>query len=117
METARRKLGFASDATDEGLAYWSGEGLRSSPFVSPDEAPYARLGLEESDEDGEGEREDVMDEGQKIRRDEKVRKYGFSGRGSIGRVKLSTDMNGNCEAGGGGPGSSAGSKVWSGLGC
>ena len=89
MESARRKLSFASDATDEGLAYWRGEGLRSSPFVSPlDEAPYARLGLEESDEGGEGETEDIMDEGQEIRRDMKVRKYGFRGRGSIGQVKF-----------------------------
>ena len=89
MESARRKLSFASDATDKGLAYWRGEGLRPSPFVSPpDEAPYARLGFEEPDEDCKGEMEDVMDVGQKIWRDMKVRKYCFRGRGSIMRVKF-----------------------------
>jgi len=111
VDGARGKLSFASDATDEVLEHWRDEELRSSLFVSPpDEAPLARLGLEESDADGEDEAEDAMDEAQKIWRDMKVRKYGSGGGGSIGRVKFSTDVNRKSRAGGGGTGSSAGSK-------
>ena len=56
----------------------------------PHEAPLGRLGLEMCDADGEGGVEDGMDEAQKIRRDTNVRKYGG---GSIGRVKVSTNVN------------------------
>jgi len=59
----------------------------------PDEARLARLGLEKSDEDGKSGVEDGTDEAQKIRRDMKVRKSGFVGGGSIGGVKVSTNVN------------------------
>ena len=55
--------------------------------------------------------EDGVGDAQDIWRHMKVRKYGSGGRGSAGRVKFSTDVNGNSEAGGGGTGSSAGSKT------
>lgn len=110
IEGARRKFSFASDTTDEDLAYWRDEELCSSPFVALDEAPLARLGLEESDADGEGEAEEGMDEARKIWRDMKVRKHGSGGGGSIGRVRFSTDVNRNGGAGDGETGSSAGSR-------
>ena len=44
----------------------------------------AGLGLEESDADDECETEDVIDEGQNIRRYMKVRKFGFWGAGALG---------------------------------
>lgn len=110
IDGARRKFSFASDTTDEVLTCWRDEELRSSPFVSPDEAPPARLGLEESDADGEGEAEEGMDEARKIWRDMKVRKYGSGGGGSIGRVRFSTDVNRSSGAGDGETGSSGRSK-------
>ena len=76
------------------LTYRRDEESRSSLFVPPpDEARLARLGLEKSDEDGKSGVEDGTDEAQKIRRDMKVRKYGFVGGGSIGGVKVSTNVN------------------------
>jgi len=58
--------------------------------------------LEESDADGEGDVEDGVDEAQKIRKDMKLGEYGSGGGGGgIERVKLSTDVNGGGEAGGG----------------
>jgi len=75
VDSARRKLSFATDATEEVLAYSCDEELRTSSFVSPpNEAPLAMLGLEESNPDGGGEAEEGMDEAQKIWRDMKVRK-------------------------------------------
>ena len=72
--------------------------------------PLARFGLDESDADGEGEAEDCMKEAQNIWEGMKVRKYGFENGESIGRVKVSTNMNRNSGVRGGGIGSSAGSK-------
>ena len=72
VDSALSKSTFASDATDKVLTYWHGKELRSSPSVlSLDEAPLARLGLDESDAGSEGKAE-----AQNIRRDMKVRKYG-----------------------------------------
>lgn len=51
-----------------------------------------------------------MDEAQTIWRDMKVRKSSSRSRGSIEQVKVSTDVNRNDGAGGGGMGSCAGSK-------
>lgn len=59
VDSPRRELSFASDPTDEVLTYWCDEELRSSAHVvPPDEAPLDRVGLGESDTDGEGEVED-----------------------------------------------------------
>jgi len=51
--------------------------------------------------------EDGMDDAQNIWRHMKVRKYCSGARGSVGRVKFSTDVNGNGRAKGRGTGSSA----------
>jgi len=68
--------------------------------------------LGESDADGKGDMEDGMDEAQKIRRDMKLEEYGSrGGGGGIERVKISTDMNRNGEAGGGRAGGSFRSKT------
>jgi len=81
VDSALRKLPFASDAAEEVLTHWRDKELRSSPSVlSLDEAPLARLGLDESDAGSEGKAE-----AQKIWRDMMVRKYGSGGGGSIGR--------------------------------
>jgi len=99
VDSAGRKLRFASDLTDEILAYWSDEELRSSAFVPPpNEAPLDRCGLEESDIAGEGEAEGGMGDARNIRRDMKAREYGLGGRESIRRGKFSTDVNGDGEA-------------------
>ena len=93
--SALRKSTFASDAADEVLTHWRDKELRSPPFVlSLDEAPLARLGLDESDTGSEGKVE-----AQKIWRDMEIRKYGFGGGGSIGWVKFSTGVNRNSGAG------------------
>jgi len=68
-----------------------------------DQGPIDRFDLEESDADSEGEAEDGMDEARKIWRDMKVRKYGSRGGGSIGCMKLSTDVIGMVELGVKGP--------------
>ena len=62
-------MSFAGDATDEVLACWRDEELRSSFLSPPDEAPLASFGLEESDADGGGKAEDSMDKAQKIWRE------------------------------------------------
>ena len=85
--------------------------MRSSELVSPpDEAPLARLGLEGSGADSKDEVGESIDEAQKTRRYMKVMKYGSGSGGSIGRVKISPDVNRNGGARGGGAGSSAGRK-------
>ncbi|CAZ83056.1 unnamed protein product [Tuber melanosporum] len=100
--SGKRLSSFSSDATDE-ITYWRDGESFSSPFLSlPDEAPLVRLGLEESDADGEGEAEEGMDEAQKIWRDMKVRKYGSGGWGGIGRVRFSANSNGNGNGNSGG---------------
>ena len=66
--------------------------------------------MDESVADSEGEVEDGMDEVQRIWRDLKVRKYGSRGGGSIGRVKVSIDVNRNGRARGGGTDRSGRSK-------
>ncbi|PUU73401.1 hypothetical protein B9Z19DRAFT_1135207 [Tuber borchii] len=108
VDSLWRKLSFASDATDEVLAYSRDEELRSSTFVAPpDESPLARGGLEESDTvhhtDGEDEVEDGIDETRNIWRGMAVRKYGSGGGRSIKRVKFSADVNKNGGAGLEGP--------------
>ncbi|KAG0633533.1 hypothetical protein HOY80DRAFT_1104625 [Tuber brumale] len=102
--SGRRNSSFSSDTTSEVLTYWRDGKLLSSPFLSlPDEAPLVRLGLEESDADGEGEPEEGMDEARKIWRDMKVKKYGSGGFGGTGRVRFSVNAsgNGNCNGAGG----------------
>ncbi|PUU72750.1 hypothetical protein B9Z19DRAFT_1136788 [Tuber borchii] len=60
--------------------------LRKRGFPSPGEAPVDGLGLEELDTDGENEMADGMDEGHKVWRDMKARKYGIVGSGLDGWV-------------------------------
>ena len=73
-------MSFASDAAEKVLTDWRDEELRPSPFVSPpDEAPFARLGLEEWDTSSEDEVADGMGEVYKVWRDMKVGKYGPGG--------------------------------------
>lgn len=85
VDSALKKLSLFKGAADEGLAYSRDEELRSSPLVpSLDEAPFARLGFDESDTNGEDETEDGMDEAQKIWRAMEVRKYGSGVGGALG---------------------------------
>jgi len=72
-----------------------------------------RLGLEELDAEGEGEAEDGMGGAQMIWRDVKVREYGSGSEGSIGRVKFSTNVNGNGGLGVEGPVAVSEARVWS----
>ena len=111
MDSALRKLSFSSDATEKVLTDWHVEELLSCLFLlPPDEAPFARLSLEESDADGEDEVADGMEEAHKVRRDIKVKKYGSGGGGSIERVEFSTDVSRNGGARGRGTGSNARNK-------
>lgn len=64
--------------------YSGDEELRFCLLVPPpDEAPHARLGLDESDADSDGKVEDGLDEAQKMWEDMNVRKYGSSGGGAL----------------------------------
>ncbi|PUU73400.1 hypothetical protein B9Z19DRAFT_1135206 [Tuber borchii] len=94
VDSARRKLRFASDPTDEVLTNWHYEELNYSAFVAPpDEALLEKCGLAESDADSQSEAEDGMHEARKICRDMWARTYGPGGGGSIQRMKFSTGVN------------------------
>ena len=71
--------------------------------------------MDESDADSGGVVENGMDEVQRVWRYLKVRKYISGGGGSIGRVKVSIDMNRNGRARGGGTSRSARGKSLVGL--
>ena len=89
VDSALRKLSLFKWTADEDLAYSRDEELRSSPLLpSLDEAPFARLGFDESDTNGEDGTEDCMDEAQKIWRDMNFWKDGSGGGGSTGWVKF-----------------------------
>ena len=80
VDGAQRKLTFLSNAAEKVLTDWRDEELRSSPFVPPpDQAPFARLGLEEWDTSSEDEVADGMGEVYKVWRDMKVGKYSLAG--------------------------------------